>query len=70
MAFNTPKPTREERANMTHDELVRSIWLLDDVIESYEEDRDRKQKIIDELMRKVANYEYKIYKANKALNAE
>ncbi|WP_394918988.1 hypothetical protein [uncultured Robinsoniella sp.] len=30
----TPKPTKEERANMTHDELLRSVWLLDEVIES------------------------------------
>lgn len=35
MVLRTPKPTREERANMTRDELLRSVWLLDDVIESF-----------------------------------
>lgn len=34
MILSTPKPTREERASMTRDELLRSVWLLDDVIES------------------------------------
>lgn len=27
------KPTREERAAMTKEELLRAIWLLDDIIE-------------------------------------
>ena len=35
MTLRTPKPTREERAAMTHDELLRSIWLLDEVIELF-----------------------------------
>lgn len=35
MTLRTPKPTREERAAMAHDELLRSVWLLDDVIESF-----------------------------------
>lgn len=30
------KPSQTERASMTHDELVRAIWLLDDVLENYE----------------------------------
>lgn len=34
MTLRTPKPTREKRANMTRDELLRAVWLLDDVIES------------------------------------
>lgn len=34
MTLNTQKPTKEERAAMTHDELLRAVWLLDDVIES------------------------------------
>ncbi len=34
MTLSVPKPTREERAAMTKDELLRTVWLLDDVIES------------------------------------
>lgn len=34
MTLKTHKPTREERAAMTRDELLRVVWLLDDVIES------------------------------------
>ena len=34
MTLNITKPTREERAAMTKDELLRTVWLLDDVIES------------------------------------
>lgn len=34
MTLKTPKPTREEREAMTRDELLRAVWLLDDVIES------------------------------------
>lgn len=55
---------------MTHDELVRAVWLLDDVIESYEKEKDEKDKLIEELTRKSANHEFRIYKANKALNGE
>ncbi len=34
MTLSTLKPTREERAAMTKDELLRTVWLLDDVLES------------------------------------
>lgn len=34
MTLSTPKPTREERVAMTKDELLRAVWLLDDVLES------------------------------------
>ncbi len=34
MTITSPKPTREERAAMTHDELLRAVWLLDDIIDS------------------------------------
>lgn len=29
------KPTREERAKMTRDEMLRALWLLDDYIDSF-----------------------------------
>jgi autonomous glycyl radical cofactor GrcA len=29
----TSKPTRQERADMSHDQLLRAVWLLDDIIE-------------------------------------
>ncbi|CUO98933.1 Uncharacterised protein [[Eubacterium] contortum] len=35
MELITPKPTKEERAKMTRDELLRTVWLLDEVIESF-----------------------------------
>lgn len=35
MTLRTPKPTKEERASMTRDELLRSVWLLDEIIESF-----------------------------------
>lgn len=35
MTLKIPKPAREERATMTRDELLRSVWLLDEVIESF-----------------------------------
>lgn len=34
MTLSITKPTREERAAMTKDELIRAVWLLDDVLES------------------------------------
>lgn len=33
--LRTPKPAKEERASMTRDELLRSVWLLDEIIESF-----------------------------------
>jgi hypothetical protein len=30
------KTSQEERLKMTHDELVRAIWLLDEILENYE----------------------------------
>lgn len=35
MMLRTPKPAKEERASMTRDELLRSVWLLDEIIESF-----------------------------------
>lgn len=35
MTLRTPKPTKEERAAMTREELLRSVWLLDEVIDSF-----------------------------------
>ena len=35
MTLRTPKPTKEERAAMTREELLRSVWLLDEIIESF-----------------------------------
>lgn len=29
------KPTREERANMSKDEMLRALWLLDDYTDSF-----------------------------------
>lgn len=34
VTLNTKKPTREERAAMSYDQLLRAVWLLDDIIES------------------------------------
>jgi hypothetical protein len=34
VTLSASKSTREERAAMTKDELIRTVWLLDDVIES------------------------------------
>jgi hypothetical protein len=30
------KTSKDERLHMSHDELVRAIWLLDEVLENYE----------------------------------
>lgn len=35
MELRSVKPTRDERAAMKPDELLRTVWLLDDVIESF-----------------------------------
>lgn len=29
------KPTRKERANMTKEEMLRALWLMDDYIDSF-----------------------------------
>lgn len=35
MTLSTKKPTQEERATMTHAELLRTVWLLDEVLDSF-----------------------------------
>lgn len=35
MVLRTKKPTIEERAAMNHEELLRAVWLLDEVTESF-----------------------------------
>lgn len=35
MTLNTQKPTRGERTAMTREELLRAVWQLDDIVESW-----------------------------------
>lgn len=35
MYLNNFKPAKEDRANMSKDEMLRALWLLDDYVESF-----------------------------------